>query len=157
VVPAADTEWDATALRQWCRARLPEPMTPALFVPLASMPLTAYGKINRAGLPAPEPTARPLDELAPPSTSLEAALADIWSEVLKVGPIGSHDNFFDLGGHSLLATRVVARIRARFGVELPLRTLFESPTVAELAAAILDQELARAAALDPAELLHERT
>nr|WP_302478370.1 phosphopantetheine-binding protein [Burkholderia ubonensis] len=113
------------------------------------MPLTPSGKIDRAALPALEPATGAAQPDARPGTPLEAALAAIWSEVLKVERIGLHDNFFELGGHSLLATRVAARIRARLGVELPLRLLFEAPTVAELAVAIIDAELARAT---PAEL-----
>ncbi|PAK13803.1 non-ribosomal peptide synthetase [Burkholderia ubonensis] len=144
-----DVAFDVGALRRHCRTRLPESMVPALFVPVDAMPLTPSGKIDRAALPAPEPAAGAAQPDARPGTPLEAALAAIWREVLKVERIGLHDNFFELGGHSLLATRVAARIRARLGVELPLRLLFEAPTVAELAVAIIDAELARAT---PAEL-----
>ncbi|CAB3759999.1 non-ribosomal peptide synthetase [Paraburkholderia solisilvae] len=141
-------ECDVRALRRHCRERLPEPMVPAAFVALDAWPLTPSGKIDRAALPAPQWAAERLDAApaagpsAQPETSLENALAAIWREVLKVDPIGMHDNFFDLGGHSLLATRVVARIRARLGIALPLRRLFEAPTVAGLATAILEAELA---------------
>ncbi|WDD93597.1 amino acid adenylation domain-containing protein [Burkholderia sp. FERM BP-3421] len=146
---------DAAALRRHCRTRLPESMVPALFVPVTAMPLTPSGKIDRAALPDPEPPRAAASSDAPPGTPVEIALAAIWSEVLKVEPVGLHDNFFDLGGHSLLATRVAARIRARLGVELPLRRLFEAPTIAELAVAIIDAELARTAPAELAALLGE--
>src|SRR6266498_22226 len=121
-------------LRRLLTEKLPEHMMPSAFVLLDTLPLTASGKIDRKALPAPGES-RPELEAAyvPPSTPLEETLATIWGEVLKLKQIGIHDNFFELGGHSLLATQLVSRIRRAFNVELPLRRLFESPTIAELA------------------------
>jgi amino acid adenylation domain-containing protein len=121
-----------SALREHLRTCLPEPMIPAAFVMLAGFPLTPGGKVDRRALPEPSwPAAR---EHVAPRTPAEEILADIWGEVLGVERVGVDDGFFDLGGHSLLATRVVSRIGKAFGTDVPLRTLFEHPTVAGLAA-----------------------
>ncbi len=117
------------------RARLPAQMLPAAWVLIEAWPLTPHGKIDRQALPAPtfeERRAR----YVPPSTPLEAALVEIWQMVLGLAQVGVASNFFELGGHSLLATQVVARIQQRLALSLPLRTLFEKPTIAELAAAL---------------------
>ena len=121
-------------LRNWLRARLPDYMTPSNFVVLDELPLNANGKVDRPALPVPD-TARYAAEEAfiSPRTPEEKTIAEIWAEVLDVRPISAEANFFDLGGHSLLATRVISRIRETCGVELPLRLLFDSPTVAALA------------------------
>jgi amino acid adenylation domain-containing protein len=121
-------------LRRFLRAELPDYMVPAAVVPLETLPLTPNGKVDRRQLPAPEP-ARPAleDALVAPRTPVEEGLAEIWGQVLAVEQVGIHDNFFELGGHSLLATQVIARLQAAFQVELPLRRLFEAPTVADLA------------------------
>ena len=106
---------------------------PSAFVVLDSLPLTPSGKVNRRGLPAPDDSRPELDTgFVAPRTPIEQQLSAIWSEVLGIDEIGIHDNFFALGGHSLLATRVNARISSALQVNLPLRTLFESPTIAEL-------------------------
>jgi amino acid adenylation domain-containing protein len=126
-------------LRDHLRRALPEYMVPAAFVFLPALPVTANGKLDRAALPAPAAAGgAPGEDGSPasPRNAVEHGLAGLWSEVLGVSRIGIHDNFFTLGGHSLLATQLVARIRQSFGVELPLRTLFQRPTVAELAAAM---------------------
>ncbi|MET0395230.1 MAG: non-ribosomal peptide synthase/polyketide synthase, partial [Longimicrobiaceae bacterium] len=122
-------------LREWLRARLPEHMVPSTLTVLDALPLTANGKLDRGALPAPigEEDGR---TRAAPRTPTEEVLAGIWAEVLELDRVGTHTGFFDLGGHSLLATRVVSRIREAFGVELPLRVLFEAPTVAGLAARV---------------------
>jgi len=131
-VAAAEAEtMHAAALRAHLRGRLPEPMVPAAFVVMAAFPLTAGGKVDRAALPAPAWEAGAA--YVPPRTPGEEILAGIWAEVLGVERVGVHDGFFDLGGHSLLATRVISRIRRAFGAEVPLRALFEHPTVAGLA------------------------
>ncbi|HEX6371118.1 MAG TPA: amino acid adenylation domain-containing protein [Longimicrobium sp.] len=131
---------DADALRAHLRGRLPEYMVPAAFVSLDALPLTPNGKVDRRALPAPDFSAE--DLFVAPRTPVEEVLAGIWAEVLRLERVGVHESFFALGGHSLFATRVVSRIRAVLGVELPLRALFEGPTVAELARAV--EELRRA-------------
>jgi pristinamycin I synthase-3/4 len=135
---ASDPRWGrrvralVPALRAGLRERLPEYMVPGAFVVLERLPLNANGKVDRAALPAPDASGGAGDHV-PPRTPLEERLAAIWAEVLGVERVGAEDGFFDLGGHSLLATRVVARVRAELRVELPLRALFEAPTVARLA------------------------
>jgi amino acid adenylation domain-containing protein len=133
---------DAAELRAWLRRKLPEPMVPALFVALPALPLTANGKIDRAALAdpatAPLPAAdRAVPRLAPRTPS-EAEVATAWAEALglDLAEVGAEDDFFTAGGHSLLAPRLTALLRRASGVELPLRTVFERPTVAGLAAAL---------------------
>ncbi|MEA2694979.1 MAG: hypothetical protein QOJ16_4366, partial [Acidobacteriota bacterium] len=121
------------SLRQGLARSLPEYMVPALLVRLDELPLTPSGKVDRRALPAVEAVGREPGELAWPRTALEEALVGLWSEVLGVSRLGIHDDFFALGGHSLLATRLISRLRGAFAVELPLRDLFEAPTVAGLA------------------------
>jgi acyl carrier protein len=108
-------------------------MIPTAFVLLEAMPLTPSGKVDRRALPAPEYTRAGLAALVAPRTPVEEEIAEIWRSLLKLETVGVHDNFFALGGHSLLAAQVVARLRAAFGLDLPLRALFENPTVAGLA------------------------
>ena len=121
-------------LREYLRQRLPEYMVPAAIVELEELPLTPSGKIDRRALPAPQQFRQELEaRFEAPHSPTEEVLASIWSEILKVDRVGIHDNFFDLGGHSLVATRVIARMRVAFGTELPLRLMFDSPTIAALA------------------------
>ncbi|HEY2963825.1 MAG TPA: amino acid adenylation domain-containing protein [Pyrinomonadaceae bacterium] len=122
-------------LRATLREKLPDYMVPALFVVLDELPLTDNGKIDRRALPAPQPADFD-DAPTRPRTPTEELLMNIWAEILRMRRVGLHDNFFDLGGHSLLATQVVSRVRETFKVELPLRALFESPTIAELAQSV---------------------
>ena len=112
-------------------------MIPSTFVFLDSLPLTPNGKIDRGALPAPT-SARPelVETFAAAGTPTEEVLAGLWTELLGVEQVGIHDNFFDLGGHSLLATQVISRVRELFHVEIALRQLFETPTVADLAQSI---------------------
>ena len=133
----------ASELRRFLVARLPEHLIPSAFVALDTLPLSPNGKVDRRALPDPDPT-RPELEAAfvAPRTPLEAAIARIWSEVLGIDSIGVHDNFFELGGHSLLATQVVSRIAETFHLDLPLRTIFETPTVAQLAVSVVEGECA---------------
>jgi acyl carrier protein len=112
-------------------------------VTLSGLPLTSNGKLNRRALPDPGNAGRKEDFVAPRS-ALEEILAGIWEEVLQTGPVGAHTTFFAAGGHSLKAAQVLSRIRASFGVELPMRSLFAAPTVAGLAVAVV-KELARQA------------
>ncbi|MBL8986309.1 MAG: amino acid adenylation domain-containing protein [Gemmatimonadetes bacterium] len=121
------------AVRAFLKERLPEYMVPGAFVLLDRLPLTANGKVDRRALPAPAGFRQLSAGYVAPKGATEERLAAIWSEVLEVGSIGGHDDFFDLGGHSLLATQVVSRVRDQFGVEVPVRLMFENPTVAGLA------------------------
>jgi len=116
---------------------LPEYMAPSSIVLLDQLPLTPNGKIDRKALPAPDYAKDLLENTyVAPSTDTERTLAEIWSRVLGVETIGVADNFFMIGGHSLLATQVVSRVRQSFGIEMPLREMFESPTIAELSKAV---------------------
>jgi amino acid adenylation domain-containing protein len=139
---------DTGELRAHVRRSLPEYMVPAAFVVLEALPLTPNGKVDRDALPAPE-LASAEETYVAPRTPAEEVLAGIWAEVLRLERAGVHDNFFELGGHSLLATRVVSRIRAVFGVELPLRALFEGPTTAEMAARVEEMRRADLPVLPP--------
>ncbi|HET7231442.1 MAG TPA: amino acid adenylation domain-containing protein, partial [Longimicrobium sp.] len=125
----------ADELREHVRGSLPDYMVPSAFVVLEALPLTPNGKLDRKALPAPD-LASAEEKYVAPRTPVEEVLAGIWAEVLRLERVGVEESFFELGGHSLLATRVVSRVSAVFGVELPLRALFEGPTVAELAKAV---------------------
>jgi amino acid adenylation domain-containing protein len=125
----------AEELRRSLRERLPDSMVPASFVTLAALPLTPNGKVDRKALPAPEQQRTGEGWLAP-GTPVEEILAGIWAELLGLERVGAADHFFDLGGHSLLATRVISRLRNAFEIEMPLRDLFEAPTLAGLAARV---------------------
>jgi len=120
-------------LRNFLKAKLPDYMIPAAFVVLEKFPLTPNGKIDRRALPAPDTIQQPEENTALALTPVQEMLTGIWADILGIKQVGIYDNFFELGGHSLLATRVISQIRKAFKVELPLRCLFESPTVAELA------------------------
>ncbi|HEY0558373.1 MAG TPA: amino acid adenylation domain-containing protein, partial [Thermoanaerobaculia bacterium] len=128
------------ALRDYLRDRLPGYMIPVAWVFLDALPLSPNGKVDRRALPEPEAARSEKAEPATPRTPTQEVLAGIWAEVLELPVVGIHDNFFDLGGHSLLATQVVSRVRGTLGVELPLRRMFEHPTVARFAASV-DAEL----------------
>lgn len=118
-------------LREFLRARLPEYMLPAAFVCLDALPLTPNGKVSRKDLPAYIPAEQEdRGDLDVPRTPIEEILVDVWSEMLGMKKVGTQQNFFDLGGHSLLATQLISRVRKLFQVEVPLRRLFEAPTVA---------------------------
>ncbi|HEV2852268.1 MAG TPA: amino acid adenylation domain-containing protein [Thermoanaerobaculia bacterium] len=123
------------ALLAWAGERLPEYMVPSAAVVLDALPLTPNGKVDRLSLPLPDVSSS-LAPAEPPRTALEELVAGLWSEVLGCGAIGLHDDFFSLGGYSLLAIRLLARLRAATGVELPLRALFAYPTVADMAAEV---------------------
>jgi amino acid adenylation domain-containing protein/FkbM family methyltransferase len=137
-LPAADQEILTPAvLRKYLKERLPHYMVPSAYVMMEKLPLTSNGKIDRNALPNPSSEARPPSrEFVSPRTETEMTLAAIWVELLKAESVGINDDFFDLGGHSLMAIKIVSRIRDAFRVDLTLRNLFESPTVAGLAAII---------------------
>ena len=141
VVPFRRPEPTARELGGFLKERLPDYMVPSAFVTLDSLPLTPGGKVDRRALPAPDPSGfRAENTYAEPRTPVEEQLAEIWEEVLGLERVGIHDDFFELGGHSLLATRVVSRVRGALRVELPLRYLFETPTVAGLSLAVTQMQ-----------------
>ena len=123
-------------MREFLKHKLPEYMVPGSFVVLDSLPLTASGKLNRRALPEPDQSVNKPKRLRSTETPLENSLTAIWADVLQVKAIGVNDNFFELGGHSLLAVRLFAQIEKRLGKRLPLATLFQAPTIAQLAAVI---------------------
>ena len=144
-------------LRALLSTMVPDYMVPSAFVYLDAFPLTPNGKVDRKALPAPEYIRRALDPLyEAPRTEVESVIAAIWTEVLRVEKIGVHDNFFELGGHSLLATSVLSRARDRFRINLPLRTIFEAPTVRVLASRIEVLLWATAGATDPPDESEDR-
>jgi len=130
VVPLADAAFDEAGVRTYLGQRIPAYMAPAAFVLMSALPLTVNGKLNRAVLPAPETQEH---SYRAPRSAEEKLLCDIFAEVLGLDSVGIGDNFFSLGGHSLMVTRVVSRIRAQLGVHVPIRSVFEAPTVEVLA------------------------
>ena len=128
-------------LRAFLQAKLPDYMMPIAFIFLDTLPLTPNGKIDGTALPPVVRDTVSLDQIyVAPGNASEQTIADIWDEVLGRKRIGIHDNFFDLGGHSLKATQVVSRLRKAFQSDIPLRHMFEFPTIRELAAAINGRE-----------------
>jgi amino acid adenylation domain-containing protein len=151
VVPAAGAEIDTATLRDALRRKLPDYMIPSRITPLEMLPLTATGKLDRLRLQmSAQADSRPdlVQQYVAPRGALETKLAALWAEVLGVVDPGINDNFFELGGHSLLGTQLVSRIRSSFGIDLPLRSLFDAPTIAGLALEILKIKAA-AQAHDP--------
>ncbi|MEW5929242.1 MAG: amino acid adenylation domain-containing protein [Gemmatimonadota bacterium] len=135
-VAEPDAGLAGAGLRAALAGSLPEYLVPSAVVLLDELPLTPRGKLDRRALPAPDAGAGDAEAFVAPRTPTEERIAAIWREVLRVERVGVHDRFFDLGGHSLLATQVVTRVREALGAELPLRVLFETPTVAALAARV---------------------
>ena len=142
VVARAGARLAAAEVRSFVAARLPEYMVPGLLVELERLPLTPNGKVDRKALPEAGPgggaAAR---EYVAPRTTIEEVLANMWEGVLGAERVGIHDNFFELGGHSLLATLLISRMRAAFSIEVPLRGIFEAPTVAGLAALVEQKQV----------------
>ncbi|MES1241993.1 MAG: amino acid adenylation domain-containing protein [Acidobacteriota bacterium] len=133
VVPCQGCEARPVDLRSFLAESLPEPMLPSAFVVLEALPVTSNGKLDRRALPEPDQPTEGSADASLFRTPTEELLAGLWAETLGLGAVGVQDNFFDLGGHSLRATQVVSRIRETFGAELGVRSVFEAPTVAELA------------------------
>jgi amino acid adenylation domain-containing protein len=141
LVPEDREKADGRELRRYLRSKLPEHMVPGRFVQVAELPLLSSGKVNRRALATVEGVVLSEQGTVAPRTAVEQKLAGMWREVLKVGEVGVDQNFFELGGHSLLVLQVMVRIRREFDVELGVRTMFEEPTIAELA---IEVEKARA-------------
>jgi thioesterase domain-containing protein/acyl carrier protein len=135
---------EVAALRAALRGLLPEYMLPSAFVILDAFPLTPNDKVDRKALPAPDRSDLASAQFAAPQGEIEAALAQIWRDVLRVERISRYDNFFDLGGHSLLTVQLVSRVRRIFGVQLPIVSLFQEPTLQRLAEVLQQQTLAQA-------------
>ncbi len=145
-----------TDVRRLLEEQLPEFMMPSAFIMLDALPLTPSGKVDRKALPRPD-QARPRRETAfvAPRTPLEEDLVNIWRELLGIEQIGIHDKFFELGGHSLLLTRLASRIHRTFGVEIPLRVLFNTPTVVDMTTAIAARQVEHEDQTEADELLAE--
>jgi acyl carrier protein len=142
VIGSGDTVPGTTELRQYLNSRVPDFMIPSIFVTLQAIPLLPNGKVNRGALPSVNPEQIAAQHaFIPPRNEKEEKLASLWRDLLGIEHIGIDHNFFELGGHSLLGMQLLARIRRTFEVELPVRRLFEEPTIAGLAL-----EIERAAA-----------
>jgi acyl carrier protein len=156
VAATAEEELYSGLLRTYLKGRLPDYMVPSTFVMLTALPLTPNGKVNRRALPEPEQGGgEARQDYVAARTPVEEVLCGMWEQVLKVEQVGVYDNFFELGGHSLLATLVISQVREAFGVELPLRRLFETPTVATLAAEVEVKQLEQADSEKLREFLEE--
>lgn len=143
LIPADGVAPANEALRIFLQEKLPQYMIPSAFVTMEAFPLTASGKINRRALPEPQIDMLAVDaQRDGPRNLIERKLTSIWEAVLEIKRVGIHDDFFAIGGHSLSAARLMARIEKVFGLKLPLVTLFQAPTIAELAAIIQDREWA---------------
>ena len=144
VVPRDAAAPDAAESRRWLRAALPEYMVPSAFVTLDALPLSPNGKIDRKALPEPAPgLLDPAAEYVAPRDPLEETLARVWADVLELERVGIHDNFFDLGGHSLQSVQLVSRLTAALGRPVPVKTVFQAPTIAAMAE-VLERETADA-------------
>jgi non-ribosomal peptide synthetase component F len=156
VVPEAGREPKPAELRRFLIEKLPEYMVPSSFVVMERLPVGATGKVDRYRLPDVEParSAAEQDYVAPRNV-VEETLAGIWAQLLMQARVGIHDNFFSLGGHSLMVVQVATRIRESFGVEVPLKRLFELPTVAELALEVIQLQVEQADSAELARLLDE--
>jgi acyl-coenzyme A synthetase/AMP-(fatty) acid ligase/acyl carrier protein len=138
----SEFEKRSSTLRDYLKGRLPAHMIPTVYVKRETLPMTLNGKVDRKALPAPtEADRRGGIDFTAPRTPIEEILTLIWNDVLGIKRVSIHDNFFDLGGHSLLAIRLISKIRKEFDIELPLRVLFECPTIELLGSAILEIEL----------------
>ncbi|HVR97715.1 MAG TPA: phosphopantetheine-binding protein, partial [Thermoanaerobaculia bacterium] len=138
VVSRPDQDPSAQELRSFLARELPAYMVPAALLFLPALPLSPSGKLDRRALPLLDGSHREAEwEIVLPRSPLEETLAEIWADVLNVERVGIHDDFFALGGHSLKATQVIAQVREALEIDLPVRSLFEAPTVAGLAVAVV--------------------
>lgn len=154
----ADQSIAASVLREHVSERLPVYMVPSAFVMLAALPLTPNGKLDRAALPRPNQIqVERGDDHSAPRSATERALAEVWKEVLSLDRVDIHENFFELGGHSLLAVRLFAAMEKRFRKRLPLATLFQAPTIAQLAALLIDDSATEWTSLVPIQPQGSRT
>jgi acyl carrier protein len=156
IVPKAVRSPNVSSLRKFLLARLPDYMVPIVFETVDVLPLTQTGKIDRRALPKPGMQRHELAKpFAAPRTPAERDLSKIWGEVLGFDQVGIHDSFLDLGGHSLAASRIIARLIQSFQLELPLKALFDAPTVAEMAAVITQNQTKQASDAELAQMLRE--
>jgi amino acid adenylation domain-containing protein len=157
--PAGESELTveiAAHARRFLQEKLPEYMIPTVFVLLDALPLTAHGKVDRGALPVPEQKRSASESsYVAPRTPVEKKLVEIWCELLGVEGIGIQDSFYELGGHSLLLTRLATRINKTFHVELPLRVLFNAPTIVELTMAIAARQVEQEDLTDAAQLIEK--
>jgi len=156
LVPAGQQAPTATELRRFLSEALPNYMIPSTFVTLDALPLAPNRKVNRRALPAPGRSRPELENsYLAPRTPVEEGLAEIWGQVLDIDQVGITDSFFDLGGHSLLATQVISRVIKTFRVKVTLRSLFQAPTVADMAVVIVQNQVEKAESKDIEYLLAE--
>ncbi|MGF1489500.1 MAG: amino acid adenylation domain-containing protein, partial [Prochloraceae cyanobacterium] len=144
-------------IKDYLKQQLPEYMIPSAFVVLETFPLTPNGKIDRKALPLPDLESIDRKEYIPPRNDLEKRLVQIWTEVLKIKEIGVVDSFFDLGGHSLLAIRLMAQIEQEYGKKIPLTSLFQNPTIAQLAKLIRSDSIETNSVLVPIKTTGKRS
>ena len=137
VVMKEGAELRVTAMRWHLKEKLPEYMVPGLFTQLDEMPLTPNGKLDKSALPEPDGRRMDMQPYREPRTDVEKTLAEVWKTTLGVDRVSIDDNFFELGGHSLLGSQVISGVTSAFGVELPLRVVFEAPTIEQMAFVIL--------------------
>ena len=152
-MPQPHARVTAESLRTYAEGNVPEYLVPARFVVVDVLPRSPNGKLDLAALETAESAVEGVAHIAP-RDAIEQQLVAVWEDVLGVKPIGINDRFFDLGGHSLLAARVVARIRSRLEVDLPIRAIFEALTVAELAA-LVDRAREHAGSIEREEISFE--
>src|SRR6185437_16087948 len=134
-VTLAGNDADTQVIREHLKRVMPEYMVPSAIMVLERLPLTSNGKVDRRALPAPELGVYASQEYEAPQGQVEEILAGIWQELLRVERVGRHDNFFELSGHSLLIVQMLERLR-RVGLSAPVRRIFDSPTLADLASAL---------------------
>jgi hypothetical protein len=152
VAPKAEEARSSADLRNFLKRQLPDYMIPAAFVMMEALPLTPSGKVNRQALPAADHTTVEKTFVAP-RTPVEKILAVIWAEVLGLERVGVHDDFFELGGHSLAVTQIISRVVEHLNLELSVRSLFETPTVADMAIVVTQAQAKKTGAKNLAPLL----